>query len=271
MLLDALMAATERLIITYTGNDERTNLRRPPAVPVGELLDIVERTVRSERRRGARSGRDPPSAAAVRSPELRPRQARARPALELRPAGARAARRRSTRPARPRRAVPAGAAPAPTDPVVELDNLVRFVEHPVRALLRDRLGISVSEFFDEVEDAMPVELDALGEWGVGQRLLDGVLAGAELDACMQAEIARGTLPPGELGAPGAREIGAVVDAARRRGEGPRRRRAAGIARRQPRAAATGARSPAPSPACAATRSARSPTRACARGTGCARG
>ena len=48
MLLDALLAATERLIITYTGNDERTNVRRPPAVPVGELLDIVERTVRCD-------------------------------------------------------------------------------------------------------------------------------------------------------------------------------------------------------------------------------
>ena len=45
MLLDALLAATERLVITYTGNDERTNLPRPPAVPVGELLDIVDRTV----------------------------------------------------------------------------------------------------------------------------------------------------------------------------------------------------------------------------------
>ncbi len=51
MLLDALMAATERLIITYTGNDERTNLRRPPAVPVGELLDVVERTVAASRAR----------------------------------------------------------------------------------------------------------------------------------------------------------------------------------------------------------------------------
>ena len=27
------MAATDRLIITYTGNDERTNIARPPAVP----------------------------------------------------------------------------------------------------------------------------------------------------------------------------------------------------------------------------------------------
>ena len=46
MLLDALLAATDRLIVTYTGNDERTNVPRPPAVPVGELLDVVDRTVR---------------------------------------------------------------------------------------------------------------------------------------------------------------------------------------------------------------------------------
>ena len=46
LLLDALLAATERLIITYAGNDERTNTQRPPAVPVGELLDAIDATVR---------------------------------------------------------------------------------------------------------------------------------------------------------------------------------------------------------------------------------
>ena len=51
LLLDALMAAGERLIVTYTGNDERTNLPRPPAVPVGELLDVVDRTVAAEQDR----------------------------------------------------------------------------------------------------------------------------------------------------------------------------------------------------------------------------
>ena len=45
LLLDALLAAQDRLIITYTGNDERTNIERPPAVPVGELLDVVGREV----------------------------------------------------------------------------------------------------------------------------------------------------------------------------------------------------------------------------------
>ena len=49
LLLDALMAATERLIITYTGNDERTNAPRPPAVPVGELLDAIDATVATSR------------------------------------------------------------------------------------------------------------------------------------------------------------------------------------------------------------------------------
>ena len=47
MLLDALMAARDHLVITYTGNDERTNEIRPPAVPVSELLDAIERTSRS--------------------------------------------------------------------------------------------------------------------------------------------------------------------------------------------------------------------------------
>ena len=51
LLLDALMAAGERLIVTYTGNDERTNLPRPPAVPVGELLEVVDRTVAAEQDR----------------------------------------------------------------------------------------------------------------------------------------------------------------------------------------------------------------------------
>ncbi|HEY6399023.1 MAG TPA: exodeoxyribonuclease V subunit gamma, partial [Solirubrobacteraceae bacterium] len=49
LLLDALLAATDHLIVTYTGNDERTNIPRAPAVPVGELLDAVDATVRSDR------------------------------------------------------------------------------------------------------------------------------------------------------------------------------------------------------------------------------
>ena len=79
LLLDALLAATDRLIITYTGNDERTNAPRPPAVPVGELLDAVDATVALRATRpGARAGRRPPPAAAVRPAQLHRRRARRR-------------------------------------------------------------------------------------------------------------------------------------------------------------------------------------------------
>ncbi len=197
MLLDALMAATERLVITFTGNDERTNLRRPPAVPVGELLDIVDRTVRSD----PGPARDQ---VLIRHP-LQPFDPRNFTPGKLVPAGpwgfdpqALAGARALEGP----RAEPDEFLPAPLPPlsdrIVELDRLVRFVERPVRALLRDRIGINLSESFEEIEDAMPVELDKLEEWAVGQRMLEGMLGGVSAHDCMRAEIARGLLPPHEL-------------------------------------------------------------------------
>jgi exodeoxyribonuclease V gamma subunit len=83
-------------------------------------------------------------------------------------------------------------------PAIALDDLARFAEHPVRAFLRQRLEISLADFSRDVDDALPVELEALDKSNVGRRLLEGVLAGTPLQACVQAEIARGTLPPGRL-------------------------------------------------------------------------
>jgi exodeoxyribonuclease V gamma subunit len=107
--------------------------------------------------------------------------------------------------------------------LIEVESPARFVEHPARAFLRGRLGISVREFADEVDDALPIELDGLGEWGVGQRLLDGVLTGAGLDDCVRAELARGSLPPGMLATPVLDRVRAIVKqiagAARALGDG----------------------------------------------------
>src|SRR5581483_6440014 len=44
---------------------------------------------------------------------------------------------------------------------IQLDSLIRFVGHPVKAFLRQRLGLYVSDGPDRVNDALPVELDAL--------------------------------------------------------------------------------------------------------------
>ena len=200
LLLDALLAATERLIITYTGNDERTNTPRPPAVPVGELLDTIDATVRCDHGPAREQ-------VLVRHP-LQPFDPRNFAAGELVRGrtwsfdpitldGALALTGQRHPPA------PFLAAPLPprTGRVVELDDLVRFVEHPVRAFLRQRLGISLRGGVDEIEDALPVELDGLQKWGVGQRLLEALLAGIDGRSACRAEIARGTLPPEVLGKP----------------------------------------------------------------------
>ncbi|MDX6682048.1 MAG: exodeoxyribonuclease gamma subunit, partial [Solirubrobacteraceae bacterium] len=210
MLLDALLAATDRLIVTYAGNDERTNTPRPAAVPVGELLDVIDATVRGDRgparhdlvvrhplqpfdprnfTRGRLHGDEPWSFDHV--------------TLE----GARAL----TRPReRPRPFLAGKLAPIEAQ-LVEIDDLVRFAQHPVRAFLRRRLRISLADFSDEIEDDLSVELDGLGRWGVGQRLLDARLAGIDARTAALAEIARGTLPPGVLGKPVIDEVFPIVE------------------------------------------------------------
>ncbi|HEX8085429.1 MAG TPA: exodeoxyribonuclease V subunit gamma [Solirubrobacteraceae bacterium] len=211
LTLDALMAAGERLIVTYTGNDERTNAVRPPAVPVGELLDAVDRTVR------LRDGAPARERVLVRHP-LQPFDRRNfvagclgadgpwrfdRVAL----AGARAIEAGRGDP-RPFLAAPLPGEPAP---LVELADLVRFVQHPVKAFLRLRLGVSLEDFSTEVEDGLPVQLEGLETWQVGDRILDAVLAGCEPRAACEAEIARGLLPPGVLGKPVIDEVWPTVD------------------------------------------------------------
>jgi exodeoxyribonuclease V gamma subunit len=211
MLLDALLAAEERLIILFSGNDERTNAPRPPAVPVGELLDVVDRTARTED--GA--ARDQ----IVMCHPLQPFDRRNfivgrliadapwgfdRTSLE----GAIAL---SGRRSQPPAFLPA---PLPSIPAsrLALDDLVQFAERPVRAFLRQRLGIYLGDSEQELDDRLPVDLDGLERWQIGQRLLEGVLAGVDPNACIKAEIAGGALPPGRLGWPVVQSIWPLVEA-----------------------------------------------------------
>ncbi|MCL2420186.1 MAG: hypothetical protein FWD04_12915, partial [Conexibacteraceae bacterium] len=89
---------------------------------------------------------------------------------------------------------------------VTLGELIAFVQRPVRAFLRQRLSVSLQRDEDEIDDALPIELDGLARWGVGQRLLEQRLAGAEKREAYLPELARGTLPPGELGIPVVEEL-----------------------------------------------------------------
>jgi exodeoxyribonuclease V gamma subunit len=198
LLLDALLAATERLVVTYAGRDERTNAERPPAVPVGELLDVIDRTVQVD-------GGAPARSRVVVHHPLQPFDGRNFTPGHLIPdrpwsfdpvtlEGARALAGERTPPA----PFLAGALPPRRSEIIELDHLVRFVEHPVRAFLRQRLEISLGDWTVDLADALPVDLDGLESWQVGDRILQARLDGAGMDACIAAEVARGQLPPGAL-------------------------------------------------------------------------
>ena len=189
LLLDAVMSAGDHLLLLHTGADPVTGAERPPSVPLGELLDVLRATV----------GDDELTGVLHRQP-LQPFDARdfAADAPFSHDTGALAGARAA-----------AGARTAPpallTAPLparggdVDLSDLVAFLTSPARAFLRDRLGVSVPDREEAVADALAAELDKLGEWDVGERMLASRLAGVDPAAFRQAEWRRGTLPPGPLG------------------------------------------------------------------------
>ncbi len=201
LLLDALLAAEEALIITYSGSDERTNAPLPAAVPVGELFDAIDATAR------CRDG-DARDQVLVRHP-LQPFDPRNFTAGELIGPGPWSYDPVALDGARALASPHTGTAPflrqplpAPSDAqTLALAELIEFAQRPVRAFLRQRLGLSTGAQPDDVADGLPVELDPLDDWRVGQNLLDGMLAGIAPREVSLAEIARGTLPPGALGEP----------------------------------------------------------------------
>ncbi|MEP7019096.1 MAG: exodeoxyribonuclease V subunit gamma [Pseudonocardiales bacterium] len=212
LFLDAVCAAQQSLVITYTGADPRTGAPVPPCVPLGELLDAVDASAQ------APDGALGRAHVVIRHP-LQPFDARnftpdrlgvAGPFSFDRSglAGARAAS--GVRHAEPALVShPLGVAP-PAD-TVDLDELIKFLQHPARAFLRQRLGISSWADVSDPADALPVALDSLQQWGLGERVLRQRLAGMSSQACKEIEHRRGDLPPGQLGRRLLGELGRTVD------------------------------------------------------------
>ncbi len=198
LLLDAVMSATEHLVVLYSGADPRTGAERPPAVPVGELLDAVDQTVRTA------DGRLPREVV-LRRHALQPFDAGNfatggdRPPFSFDAAALRGARAAAGERSEGLAVYPPDPLPSRDTRQVALADLIRFFQHPVKALLRDRGGLPTWDDRDPLTDELPVTLDGLESWAVGDRMLTQLLQGADPERLAGAEWRRGTLPPRALG------------------------------------------------------------------------
>ncbi|WP_336670185.1 exodeoxyribonuclease V subunit gamma [Tsukamurella sp. USMM236] len=206
LFLDAVTSATDRLLVFYTGADPVKGTRRPPAVPASELRDAAQALLA-----------DPAAAGLEFRHPLQPFDP-----VNFDPAAFGRGEPFSFDPAAYAGAVAALATPAAPEPFlaapllasavedVDLDALVRFCEHPVKAFLRQRLGFTVPDADEELAETLTIAPDGLQKWDIGERMLASALAGVPPEKFAAAEVRRGTLPPFALGSAVLGDIGATV-------------------------------------------------------------
>ncbi|MXY90736.1 MAG: exodeoxyribonuclease V subunit gamma [Gammaproteobacteria bacterium] len=192
--LEALLAARNAFIVTYTGRDQRDDSDIPPSVLVEELADSL----------------------AVRFPDsfrfnhpLQPFSTRyftgknglfSYSQTMLDAAGVLHSRDRQS----PDRFANRLPEPEASRRKVSLEELERYFTNPARGFLRERFGIRLGEEEKAIEEVEPLQLDGLQRWGLREEILNRTDAGRERRAAPESVrsllLANGSLPYGSFGA-----------------------------------------------------------------------
>ena len=175
-LLDAVLAAGDRLVLLSSGHDVRTNAELAPVVALADLVDVIDAT--------ARTGTDVSASEAIAIEH--PRQAWSVRAFLPGALGVeqswsfdRAALEAARRIEAHEAARDIGDEPLPPAPVeivdgvriIELAALERALSDPAELLLRDRLGISLPSEERTATDHIPFTIENLDQWRIGDELL----------------------------------------------------------------------------------------------------
>ncbi|WP_018180132.1 exodeoxyribonuclease V subunit gamma [Jongsikchunia kroppenstedtii] len=201
LLLDAVMAATEKLICCYSGTDPVTGARKAPAIPLAEIIDAVAATAGVEAGDVARHHPLQP---------FHPSNFDAKAPFSFDTAAYQGALS-DLGDKVPERPVAQISLPAADAGDINLAELAAFLVQPAQGLLRQRLGIRITDLDEDIIDALSIELDGLQKWSLGDRMLATRLAGHDLAEFRGAEWRRGTLPPFQLGQKVLTEVTRAVD------------------------------------------------------------
>ena len=198
-LLDAVLSARDHLVIIHQGRSSHTNELYP--VPSG-VVDLVE-VLATMTGRSHEPDQQPlqPFATANFAPPARSFDRSALLAAR--------ALQRPGRPAPTRYDTAWVPLQTPRDNL-SLDDLTALLEHPAKYLLKQRARLTFWEK-DEASNELPIELDGLDRWRIGDRLLDGLDTGHDLESLKRRERLMGDVPPGQLGTAVLDDVSARVE------------------------------------------------------------
>jgi exodeoxyribonuclease V gamma subunit len=214
LLLDAVLAAEEQLLLLSTGFDVRTNDEVAPAVALAELVDTIDQLAGGIEAREQWVVDHPRQSWSLRSflPD-----ALGEPGPFSFHRGALAMFERS-RGIRHRRTLLQGVLP-PEPGDLELTHIASSLDNAVEALLRDRCGLWLPDTSERTSQVMPLTVKGLSAWALRDDALRAVLhapVGRDPSTVIAQRLdlarRRGALPPLALGDPAAHDLQVEVEA-----------------------------------------------------------
>ena len=196
LLLDAVMAARDHLLITYSGRDELTSANYPPAVPIAELEDILEAMVGANALESLITHH--PLQGFSRDNFIPGRLGSDGP-WSFDPMALDGARAVQDRGAGPDVADLGAMNPIEVPDPIFLSDVVKFLQDPAKWFLSNHLQFSIPRAAEASDDTLPVDVNALELWALKDRVLGGLTDGEAIDELASHIRASDLLPPGDLG------------------------------------------------------------------------
>ncbi|MGV3534115.1 MAG: exodeoxyribonuclease V subunit gamma, partial [Chthoniobacteraceae bacterium] len=194
LFLESLLSARHCLYLSYPGRSQRDHSETPPSVVVAELLDYVDAAYPGSDGEPARAQIVTKHRLQPFSPEYFREGSRL---FSYSAENSRANDRRGKEASDPAPFLTAPLPPPDADFLrVDLQQLTRFLCHPARHFLKERLGISLPGEHDALQDSEPMSLDPLTSTRLRDTALQQLLKGAAGEDTLRLARAKGELPHG---------------------------------------------------------------------------